>query len=119
MSTSMQSPLTFDTIQVQRHTIQVQRRSCANIVYNTLELGALPIQYLPAPIVILIHTYIPSKRMQSLEWTDISVVPRPPCFLILRFAFSIIHGSRRARKTGKAWEHLLRELHQVDTRRWT
>ena len=28
---------------------------------------------------------------------------------VLRFSFSIIHGSGRARKTGKTWEHLSRE----------
>ena len=41
-------------------------------------------------------------------WTCMwcSLVPRPPPFFVLRFAFSIIHGSRRVRKTGKAWEHL-------------
>ena len=38
-----------------------------------------------------------------------SLVPRPTPFFVLRFAFSIIHGGRRARKTGKAWEHLSRE----------
>ena len=32
-----------------------------------------------------------------------SFVPRPPRFFVLQFAFSIIHGSGRARKTGKAW----------------
>ena len=35
-----------------------------------------------------------------------SLVPRPPPFFFaLRFAFSIIHGSGRARKMGKAWSH--------------
>jgi len=34
-----------------------------------------------------------------------SLVPRPPPCFVLRFAFSIIHGSGRARKTGKAWSH--------------
>ena len=47
-----------------------------------------------------------------------SLVPRPPPFIVLRFSFSIIHGSRRARKTGKAWEHLSREWRLVDAR-WT
>ena len=37
-----------------------------------------------------------------------SLVPRPPPFFVLRFAFSIIHGSGRARKMGKAWSHLSR-----------
>ena len=41
--------------------------------------------------------------------TSHSLVPRPPPFFVLRFSFSIIHGSGRARKTGKAWEHLSRE----------
>ena len=48
----------------------------------------------------------------------ISLVPRPPPFFVLRFAFSIIHGSGRARKTGKAWSHLSRAWRQVDAR-WT
>ena len=51
----------------------------------------------------------------SLRWFSIppgSLVPRPPPFFFLRFAFSIIHGSGRARKTGKAWE-------QVNDVRWT
>ena len=38
-----------------------------------------------------------------------SLVPRPPTFFVLRFAFSIIHGSGRARKTGEAWSHSSRE----------
>ena len=38
-----------------------------------------------------------------------SLVPRPTPFFVLRFAFSRIHGGGRARKTGKAWEHLSRE----------
>jgi len=41
--------------------------------------------------------------------TKPSLVPRPPLFFVLWFAFSIIHGSGRAQKTGKAWEHLSRE----------
>jgi len=52
---------------------------------------------------------------------EYSLVPRPPRFFVLRFAFSIIHGSGRARKMGKAWkawEHLSREWRQVDGR-WT
>ena len=43
-----------------------------------------------------------------------SLVPRPPLFFVLQFAFSIIHGSGRARKTGKAWEHLSRDWCQVN-----
>ena len=39
----------------------------------------------------------------------ISLVPRPPPFFVLRFAFIIIHGSGRARKMGKAWAHSSRE----------
>ena len=35
--------------------------------------------------------------------------PAPPPVFVLRFAFSIIHGSRRARKTGKAWSHSSRD----------
>ena len=37
--------------------------------------------------------------------THSSLVPRPPPFFVLWFAFSIIHGSGRARKTGKTWSH--------------
>ena len=37
-----------------------------------------------------------------------SLIPRPIPFFVLRFAFNIIHGGGRARKTGKAWEHLSR-----------
>ena len=37
--------------------------------------------------------------------THSSLVPRPPPFFALWFAFSIIHGSGRARKMGKAWSH--------------
>ena len=47
-----------------------------------------------------------------------SLVSRPPLFFVLRFAFSIIHGNGRARKTGKAWSHPSREWCQVDAR-WT
>ena len=35
--------------------------------------------------------------------------PGLPRFFVLRFAFSIVHGNGRVRKTGKAWEHLSRE----------
>ena len=35
--------------------------------------------------------------------------PGLPRFVVLRFSFSIIHGSGRAQETGKAWEHLSRE----------
>jgi len=45
-----------------------------------------------------------------------SLVPRPSPFFVLRFSFSIIHGSERARKTGKAWEHLSCEWRLVDAR---
>ena len=49
-------------------------------------------------------------------WLRASLVPRPPPFFVLRFSFSTIHGSGRARKTGKAWEHLSREWRLVDAR---
>ena len=43
-----------------------------------------------------------------------SLVPRPTrFFFVVWFAFSIIHGSGKARKTGKAWEHLSGG-HEVD-----
>ena len=50
-----------------------------------------------------------------------SVIPSPPplhfffvvvvvvVVVVVWFAFNIIHGSRRAAKTGKAWEHLSRK----------
>ena len=44
-------------------------------------------------------------------YTGTSLVPRPPPFFVLRFAFNIIHGSgiirnanQRTKKPGKAWE---------------
>ena len=45
-----------------------------------------------------------------------SLVPRPPPFFVLQFSFSIIHGSGRAWKTGKGWEHLSHEWCPVDAR---
>ena len=50
-----------------------------------------------------------ATKHTSETYSGCSLVPRPPPFFVLQFAFSIIHGSRRARKTGKAWEHLSRE----------
>ena len=46
-----------------------------------------------------------SKLLISGMSSLTSLVPSPP-FFVLRFSSSIIHGSRRVRKTGKAWEHL-------------
>ena len=54
------------------------------------------------------------KKLYNKACTIISLVPRPLPFFVLRFAFSIIHGIGRARKTGKAWEHL-----HVNDVRWT
>ena len=34
-----------------------------------------------------------------------NLIPRPSPFFVLQFAFSIIYGSGRERKTGKAWSH--------------
>ena len=45
------------------------------------------------------------EKKKSLVHTVCSLVPRPPPFCVLRFVFSVIHGSGRARKTGKAWSH--------------
>ena len=53
--------------------------------------------------------------------TSGSLVPRPAPFFVLWFAFSILHGSRRAWKTGKAWSHPSHVWRQVDaswTRKW-
>ena len=49
------------------------------------------------------------STQQAILYTTYSLVPRPTPFFVLRFAFNIIHGGRRARKMGKAWEHLSRE----------
>ena len=55
--------------------------------------------------------------MDDLDYVELTVIPSlvpgPPLFFILRFAFSIIHGSGKARKMGKAWEH-----HHVNDVRW-
>ena len=56
--------------------------------------------------------------MYPHTYTFSSLIPRPPPFFVLRFAFSIIHRSGRVRKTGKAWSHPWREWCQVDVR-WT
>ena len=48
-------------------------------------------------------------HIESRVTTLHSLVPRPPPFFVFWFSFSIIHGSGRAQKTGKAWEHLSRE----------
>ena len=47
-------------------------------------------------------------RVSSVTLPDshgYSLIPRPPPFFVVRFVFSIIHGSRRAWKTEKAWSH--------------
>ena len=50
---------------------------------------------------------------------SLSLVPRPSLFFfVLWFAFSIIHGSGRPWKTGKALSHPSREWRQADAR-WT
>ena len=54
-------------------------------------------------------------RVSSMTLPDshgYSLAPRPPPFFVVRFAFSIIHGSGRAQKTGKAWSHSSREWTQ-------
>jgi len=74
-----------------------------------------PVQTLVQSLVqTLVQTPVQSP-VQSPAFTTtslykpVSLVPRLPPFFVLRFAFSIIHGSGRARKMGKAWEHLSRE----------
>ena len=59
-------------------------------------------------IVSVTWAVVPSVILQLPEHFSYlnTLVSRPPLFFVLRFAFSIIHGSGRARKTGKAWEHL-------------
>ena len=51
--------------------------------------------------------------VDDLDYVELTVIPSlvpgSPLFFVLRFAFSIMHGSGKARKTGKAWEHLSRE----------
>ena len=47
----------------------------------------------------------PLQTSSTSSKVSIILVPRPPRFCVLQFAFSIIHGSGRARRTGKAWSH--------------
>ena len=62
--------------------------------------------------------WLTERNCMALRYLAVSLVPRPPPFFVLRFAFSIIHvhGSRRQRKLGKAWSHSSCEWHQVDAR---
>ena len=57
------------------------------------------------------HMHLPSNRhLTYWRHCHYSLVPRPPPFFVLRFAFSIIHGSglywtqTEEQKTGEAWE---------------
>ena len=58
-------------------------------------------------IVSVTWAVVPSVILQLPEHFSYlnTLVSRPPLFFVLRFAFSIIHGSGRARKAGKAWSH--------------
>ena len=52
----------------------------------------------------------PLKRdVHISEVQGSSLVPRPPPVFCSLVSFAIIHGSGRAQKTWKAWEHLSRE----------
>ena len=46
------------------------------------------------------------------KWTDCSLVPRPPPFFVLRFAFSIIHGSGSGRALFRYTELKLKKKKQ-------
>ena len=52
------------------------------------------------------------EKLQSSQLS--SPVPRPPLFFVLWFAFSIIHGSARARKRGRPVN-----TYHVNDVRWT
>ena len=58
------------------------------------------------------------KNATGQQIVQLASFPGLPRFFVLWFAFSIIHGSGRLRKTGKAWSHPSREWRQVDAR-WT
>ena len=67
--------------------------------------------------IVLLHVHVYMQWHTTVATcSQSSLVPRPPPFFVLRFSFSIIHGS--GAKMGKAWEHLSRERRLVDVR-WT
>ena len=69
--------------------------------YVALLPNILP-NYLRNGIVMLLCC-LTSRVLQQEECaTPIASLPGLPRFIVLRFAFSIIHGSGRAQKTGKA-----------------
>jgi len=73
----------FSPARQNQHTANRPSWGCNNVVLITLHI---------AQVYYIMHAII-------------RLVPRPPPFFVLQFAFSIIHGSGRARKTGKAWSH--------------
>ena len=108
---------------------------CNECIYQNTDLNI--VRYMYHPSSKFWGTYNPRKIELSLNcathaqvcgsWShrnfctggvdQISWVLISPSFL-LWFAFSIIHGSRRAAKRWKAWEYLSHEWNQVDAR-WT
>ena len=81
------------------------------IMRSCLTQWVVYIYYLANALISFKHLFITRKGLEIF-------IPRPPPFCVLRFVFSIIHGSRRARKTGKAWSYSSREWRQVNSR-WT
>ena len=60
-----------------------------------------------------------SDQLRDTNCMSLNLIPKPLPFFVLRFLFSIIHRSGRsgrARKTGKAREHLSREWCLVNAR---
>ena len=54
-----------------------------------------------------------NQRFTSTSYhTQDKLAPRLPPFFVFRLVFSIIHGSGRMAKTGKAWSHSQREWTQ-------
>ena len=62
----------------------------------------------------IVHHLLYSKLFVLTRHWPIQPRSQASRILVLRFAFSIIHGSGRAWKTGKAWSHSSREWYQVD-----
>ena len=50
-----------------------------------------------------------TASFKDLYTIGVASFPGLPPFFVLRFSFSIMHKRGRARKTGKAWDHLSRE----------
>jgi len=70
----------------------------------------LQLSDLPHMLLHLMIAHRPKWVPNSNMHLTASLIPRPSPFFVLRFAFSIIHGSGWAWKMGKAWSHLSREI---------